>query len=732
MTFLFTGYPTPYDPTFKGPIKNRSCTDVICCILFFIFLAGMVACSALGFIHGNPIQLIYPTDSEGNICGTGSKKNQPNLFFFDLLKCYQSGPGVAVQGCPTPQICVRECPSSYYVYVESLISNNKSELICKDSVDVTTTTKDINALVLDEDCAAYTVPSSPVLGRCVPSIFSDLVDLAATLSTNNKTLENAEGTPITGELLQTSSKFLAYFMSAAEFGERIFKDILDSWWLILVFLTLTMFLSFIWIVLLRWIAGIIVWVSIFAVLGGLGFCETLFFHSLLIRNAFTHISYMCLIFTTLAMETERVYYTVTQYLTLRDHPEYSGLPVVFTINLAYYINLKETWLGLAIISSIVLVILVLMLVFLCGRIRMAVELIKEGSRAIGKMMSTLFFPLFPFILQLAVIAYWVVSAVYIASMGSPQSYTNGTNTTDDGGLTYYIKRIPCEDTGNAHVSDICSFVKYGGDKYTVYLEIYMLFMFFWCLNFVIALGQMTLAGAFASYYWAWEKPRDIPTFPLMSALWRCFRFHFGSLAFGSLLVAIVQLVRVFLEYLDSKLKGSENGAAKFVAKCLKCCFWCLEKLIKFINKNAYILIAVYGKNFCTSAKNAFLLIMRNIVRTVVLDRVADFVLFLSKIFVTAAAFVGAFFWFQGRVPFFREYVPNLNYYWTPIVLVGIGAFMIATCFFSVYDMAVDTLFLCFLEDLERHDGSEEKPYYMSKGLMNLLGKENSGRAAAER
>jgi choline transporter-like protein 2/4/5 len=32
-----------------------------------------------------------------------------------------------------------------------------------------------------------------------------------------------------------------------------------------------------------------------------------------------------------------------------------------------------------------------------------------------------------------------------------------------------------------------------------------------------------------------------------------------------------------------------------------------------------------------------------------------------------------------------------------------------------------------VEDLERHDGSPEKPYYMSKGLMEILGKKNQDR-----
>ena len=39
-------------------------------------------------------------------------------------------------------------------------------------------------------------------------------------------------------------------------------------------------------------------------------------------------------------------------------------------------------------------------------------------------------------------------------------------------------------------------------------------------------------------------------------------------------------------------------------------------------------------------------------------------------------------------------------------------------------MAVDTVFLCFLEDLERNDGTANKPYFMSKSLMSLMGKKN--------
>ena len=41
--------------------------------------------------------------------------------------------------------------------------------------------------------------------------------------------------------------------------------------------------------------------------------------------------------------------------------------------------------------------------------------------------------------------------------------------------------------------------------------------------------------------------------------------------------------------------------------------------------------------------------------------------------------------------------------------------------FSVYSTAVDTIFLCYLEDLERNDGSASRPYVMSRKLRLTLG-----------
>uniref|UniRef100_A0A8C8DHM1 Choline transporter-like protein n=1 Tax=Oryzias sinensis TaxID=183150 RepID=A0A8C8DHM1_9TELE len=409
--------------------------------------------------------------------------------------------------------------------------------------------------------------------------------------------------------------------------------------------------------------------------------------------------------------------------------------VGFTTNVKIYLQVQETWLAFLIIVSLGEAVILLTLIFLRTRILIAIALIQESSKAIGHMMSALFFPLFTFVLLLICVAYWSATALYLATSGIPVYKVVALNATEPGctGINATESCDPQSFNSSKYqdcASARCIFITYNEEglfqRNLFNLQIYNAIAFLWCVNFVIALGQCTLAGAFASYYWAFNKPGDIPMFPVTGSFMRSLRYHVGSLAFGALILTLVQIVRILLEYIDHKTRSAQNACARFILCCMKCCLWCLEKFIKFLNRNAYIMIAIYGKNFCVSAKNAFKLLMRNIIRVVVLDKVTDVLLFFGKLLVVGGVGVLAFFFFSGRIqaPGNSFSSQNLNYYWMPIITVVFGSYLVAQGFFSVYSMCVDTLFLCFLEDLERNDGSIQKPYYMSKNLMKILNKSN--------
>jgi hypothetical protein len=48
------------------------------------------------------------------------------------------------------------------------------------------------------------------------------------------------------------------------------------------------------------------------------------------------------------------------------------------------------------------------------------------------------------------------------------------------------------------------------------------------------------------------------------------------------------------------------------------------------------------------------------------------------------------------------------------------ALLVAHCFVSVFEMTIDTIFLCYCEDVDENDGSAARPYYMSADLKQVM------------
>jgi len=69
-------------------------------------------------------------------------------------------------------------------------------------------------------------------------------------------------------------------------------------------------------------------------------------------------------------------------------------------------------------------------------------------------------------------------------------------------------------------------------RYSIVLQLFQLFMWLWVMNFLIGFSQLTLAGAFASYYWAFNKRKDLPLFPVASSVARSARSALGCFQRG--------------------------------------------------------------------------------------------------------------------------------------------------------------------------------------------------------
>jgi hypothetical protein len=98
----------------NGPVYDRGCTDIFCCLLFTVFLVTMVGVAGYGVTTGNPMLLITPFDKDGNGCGLNeTTKEYPKLYFpsIDFNAASKSLSNVKnAADILKYAACVKECP----------------------------------------------------------------------------------------------------------------------------------------------------------------------------------------------------------------------------------------------------------------------------------------------------------------------------------------------------------------------------------------------------------------------------------------------------------------------------------------------------------------------------------------------------------------------------------------------------------------------------------------------
>jgi len=247
--------------------------------------------------------------------------------------------------------------------------------------------------------------------------------------------------------------------------------------------------------------------------------------------------------------------------------------------------------------------------------------------------------------------------------------------------------------------------------------VYYLIALVWITEFIFGCQALIVASSVAKWYFTRDK-KSLKS-PICLSIRNLVVYHMGSVALGSFLITLLRVPRYILMRLEETIKKSNSKTAEFCAKSCVCCLWCLEKFIKYVNFNAYTIIAIEGKSFCASAQKAFILIMENALRIATINSVGDFMLFLSKIFVTGITAAIA-------IPILNIYsIEEAKSQILSIIIVCLIAFLIAHCFFTVYEMVIDAMMVCFCEDCKANDGSVERPYFMSNSLKEFIGESST-------
>eukprot|EP00736_Rhodelphis_marinus_P006756 Rmarinus@m.21229 len=224
-----------------------------------------------------------------------------------------------------------------------------------------------------------------------------------------------------------------------------------------------------------------------------------------------------------------------------------------------------------------------------------------------------------------------------------------------------------------------------------YLVLFV-FSMYWTQQVVSNTVHVTVAGTVGSDYF---HRTNMPENPTLGSLKRALTTSFGSICFGSLLVAILQTLRWLVESLRSHLRSERNDnlAADLMLCCLECVLNVLESVLKYFNKYAFVQVGVYGKTFIESAKDTLELLEASGISALINDDLVSGV--LSFAILVSAVLDGLF---VGLLSYYVVEKDDAEF----AVALGLIAFLVAILVVSIVmstiTSAVATIFVCFAQD----------------------------------
>ena len=624
----------------NGPVgdDNRKCRDCICCIIALVFFAACGFIGALGFMKGNPTAILYTYDEDGNACGHDEGyKEYPYLYFYSVI----SGAASFEKDKILNGVCVKNCPN------EKLKKSDYTSPARDYILDCHPTAKNPNCHVTYQNY----YESKGILNRlCFPQS-NDELKFDPDTQQKIKIFDPNTGETFEKVIDNDNVKYdehdnsKVYVLVSAIDGKNDPQE--ASAKLINLSFFSQKFAS--WIADLNAtkyaIAASLVWSFVICMI-----------FILFLRLCAGLITFILIITIQLLFIALAIYFK----LTFDEEKAHEDETYELTMKVLFYV-----FIALACIWFIFIMVM-------CNRIRLAVSLIQVTCKYILKNCCIIFVPLFFFVLLIIWLAYWVIMLVFL--------YTSGE-----------FDKKGSKMVASFHMSDNL-----------VYCFWFHIFSLFYITAIISAYSQFVYASSACIWYFTAEKGTE--SHIIAKSFKRGIRYHFGSLCFGAAIIAIIRFIMFFLEYIKKKIEATtskkQSKIIKCIISCFQCCLGCCAKFMEFINKHAFIQIALKGDSFCTAAWEGFGLVIRNLGRFSVLALLGGVLSIFGTILITVASAVIGYF-IITYVPYFKV---EVNSFVLPVIAFGMIGFILGYITMSIFSVSGDALIHSFLLDEEINKG----------------------------
>lgn len=163
--------------------------------------------------------------------------------------------------------------------------------------------------------------------------------------------------------------------------------------------------------------------------------------------------------------------------------------------------------------------------------------------------------------------------------------------------------------------------------------------------------KYSFLGTVSKWYFTRDKTKLDS--PILSTFNDLVRFHLGSVCMGSMIITYIKILRMLIKILFDSNRNNGGLLCSLFCGMMSSLNTYVEEFLKYLFRNAYILVAKDGTSLYESGCKAFDLIFRHLKDIIIINLLGDAVLFVGKIFITAIASIVGYFLLVSFRDFFN-------------------------------------------------------------------------------
>merc|ERR1712125_7697 len=148
----------------------------------------------------------------------------------------------------------------------------------------------------------------------------------------------------------------------------------------------------------------------------------------------------------------------------------------------------------------------------------------------------------------------------------------------------YDKTETCDENGVCSISYVSMF--------------FLLLSLYWTQQVIMNTVHVTISGVVGTWWFVPEEASSCCSSAVTSSLFRSTTYSFGSICFGSFVVALIQALEAIAR--QARQQGDGNQFLLCLAECI---LSCIAGIVEYFNKWAYVYFGIYGYGYVDAGKN---------------------------------------------------------------------------------------------------------------------------------